>query len=82
MTEVELVEIRGILAKGKVEFRTATRARVLLLRAEGRRPNDVAELADVDTSTVFRICERYEQGGLGTALMDAPRSGRPRRFSP
>jgi predicted ArsR family transcriptional regulator len=82
VVDVDLIEIRGVLADGKVEFRTAKRARILLLRSEGMWPREVAERVGVNASTVFRACERYEQGGLVTALMDAPRSGRPRRFSP
>jgi hypothetical protein len=34
-----------------------------------------------DTTTIWRVCERYRQDGLQAALYDAPRSGRPRVFS-
>lgn len=82
LAEIDLVEIEGILRDGRVEVRSARRARVLCLRAQGVGPTEIAQLVSLDPATVWRICERYEQGGLGEALLDAPRPGRPRSFPP
>jgi transposase len=41
----------------------------------------VADALDCDRHTVGQWRERYVAHGL-TGLQDAPRSGRPRRFSP
>jgi hypothetical protein len=40
----------------------------------------VAAKVEQDPATVWRVCERYRQGGLPAALYDAARSGRPRTF--
>jgi hypothetical protein len=37
---------------------------------------------DLERTTVWRVCQRYQDDGLSAALYDAPRSGRPRFFSP
>jgi hypothetical protein len=37
---------------------------------------------DQERTTVWRVCQRYQDEGLSAALYDAPRSGRPRVFSP
>ncbi|WP_395825824.1 helix-turn-helix domain-containing protein [Archangium minus] len=44
----------------------------------------VSELADrlgLDRTTIWALCRRYETLGVDVVL-DAPRSGRPREFSP
>jgi hypothetical protein len=51
------------------------RARVVLAAAAGRRTGEVAQEAGCDVSTVWRICRRYERGGLSGLLAD----GRCRR---
>jgi hypothetical protein len=42
----------------------------------------LGEKVEQDPATIWRVCERYRQGGLEAALYDAPRPGRPRVFSP
>jgi hypothetical protein len=42
----------------------------------------VAALHQCDPATVWRLCRRYERGGLGRLLDDLPRFGRPQRISP
>jgi hypothetical protein len=61
----------------------ARRALILLGRATGEQSLAVLEdKVEQDRTTIGRVCARYETGGLDTALYDAPRSGRPRVFSP
>lgn len=78
----EHVEIlRQNLRTGKTEFRTARRSQILLLRAEGLAPTDVAARLGCGRATVWRIETRYRSEELA-ALEDRARPGRPREFSP
>ena len=77
------VRLLELLRDGQTPLKVARRARILLGRATGEQ--SIAALEDKveqDRSTIWRVCARYEEGGLETALYDAPRSGRPRMFSP
>lgn len=61
----------------------ALRCRIVLMAARPEQPTNqqVADALDCDRHTVGLWRERYVLRGL-TGLQDAPRSGRPRRFSP
>jgi hypothetical protein len=57
-------------------------ARIVLAVAAGERVCDVASRLECDRATVWRICRRYEEGGLKRLLVDDPREGRPQEISP
>lgn len=57
-------------------------ARVVLAIAAGERVSEVASRLDCDRATVWRICRRYERGGLTKLLRDDSRLGRPQEISP
>src|SRR5436190_23056297 len=57
-------------------------ARIVLAVAGGERVRDVAWRLECDRATVWRICRRYEQGGLTKLLLDDARVGRPQEISP
>jgi transposase-like protein len=61
----------------------AFRCRMILRSAAPDRPSNVQVATEMDCErhTVGRWRQRYLTHGL-TGLQDAPRSGRPRRFSP
>lgn len=71
-----------LVRAGKTENRVARRAKILLLADEGHHNTAIAQRVGVERHTVQRVRRRYGQQGLDTALHDAPRSGRPRVFSP
>lgn len=72
-----------LLRDGETPLRVARRALILLGRANGKQSiAALEEKVEQDRTTIWRVCERYETGGLDAALYDAPRSGRPRVFSP
>jgi len=78
--EVFLCEL---LRDGRTPLKVARRAQILLNRNdEQQRVVFLGEKVEQDAATIWRVCERYRQGGLEAALYDAPRSGRPRVFSP
>ena len=71
------------LAHGRtLPFATVQRARIALAVADGQGIQEVATLHQCDPATVWRLCRRYEQGGLPRLLEDLPRCGRPQRISP
>jgi hypothetical protein len=72
-----------LLRDGHTPLKVARRAQILLSRSdEQQRVVRLGEKIDQDAATVWRVCERYRQGGWEAALYDAPRSGHPRVFSP
>lgn len=63
------------------QWRTATRAVMVLLSAAGMPAADIAELLHYDPATVRRWIHRHSHEGLA-GLPDRPRRGRPRLGSP
>ena len=76
----DITELQALLRDGYTPQRVARRARILLARAGAERVEAVAARVGQNSATVWRVCERYRQGGLQAALYDAPRAGRPRTF--
>ena len=74
--------LHELLHDGRLGQCVARRARILLCRAGDQRVIQVADKIGQNSSTVWRVCDRYRQDGLEAALYDAPRSGRPRVFPP
>jgi hypothetical protein len=75
--------LHELLSDGQTPWQVARRAQILLNRNNPQqRVVLLGQKVEQDTATVWRVCERYRQGGLSAALYDAPRSGRPRVFSP
>ncbi len=74
--------LQELLRDGQTPHKIAGRARILLARADPQqRVILLGDKVEHDPTTIWRVCERYRQGGLDAALYDAPRSGRPRIFS-
>jgi len=72
-----------VLRDGQTPLKVARRALILLGRANGQQSiATLEEKVERDRTTIWRVCERYEDGGVDAALNDAPRSGCPRVFSP
>lgn len=77
------IVLRKLLRDGHTPLKVARRAQILLNRNdEQQRVVFLGEKVEQDTATIWRVCERYRQGGLQAALYDALRAGRPRVFSP
>ena len=75
--------LQELLQDGQTPLKVARRAQILLGRTDKQeRVILLGEKVEHDTATIWRVCERYRQSGLQAALYDAPRSGRPRVFSP
>ena len=75
------VFLQILLRDGQTPFKVARRAQILLGRTDKQqRVIALGDKVEHDPATIWRVCERYRQGGLDAALYDAPRSGRPRFF--
>lgn len=75
--------LRALLCDGQPPLRVARRAQILRGRTdEPQRIVWLGEKVEQDAATIWRVCQRYRRDGLQAALHDAPRSGRPRVFSP
>ena len=69
----------GGIARTRTEMaRRVDRARMLLAKAGGESAASIAARLGVDPNTVRLCVRKYRDGGLGAALADAPRRGRPR----
>ncbi len=79
----DTIYLHELLSDGQTPLQVARRAQILLNRNNPQqRVVLLGKKVEQDTATVWRVCERYRQGGLSAALYDAPRSGRPRVFFP
>lgn len=76
----ELRSLTSIISRGATTARTQTRARILDLLHRGQHPEAIASLLKVSCQTVFNVKRRYLTGGLGVALFDRARAGRPVRI--
>jgi transposase len=80
LRDAERAELRALLNKADVSAVIATRARIVLWRAEGRPKKDIAKLAGVSRPTVDLWLSRYATDGAA-GLIDRPRSA-PRERVP
>ena len=62
------------------DYRIARRARIILLRAEGKSYNEIGNELGIHYNTAKRWIKRFEKDGIN-GLYDLPRPGRPRIFS-
>jgi transposase len=76
----QVTELRSLINSRDVPATVATRARIVLWRAEGRRRNETAALAGVSLPTVDRWISRYAEAGVA-GLTDEYR-GAPRAQVP
>lgn len=75
LTEEERSYLLDMLKKGVDRARKLTRARILLLSAQGKTDRFIATVLEVSTQTVRNIRKRFAEEGLEAALNDRPRPG-------
>lgn len=80
LTAKDVTAMQRLLRNGQTPQRVAQRVRILLARAGEARVAQVAAKVELDPTTIWRVCQRYQHGGLEVALYDAQRTGRPRTF--
>ncbi|MBW6455889.1 MAG: IS630 family transposase [Trueperaceae bacterium] len=79
--EAEDEALRAIVRAGTSKQRAVTRARIVLLAAEGVANTRIAKQVGVSLPTVLLWRSRFAEHGLD-GLQDAPHPGRPRVYGP
>ena len=59
-----------------IQAQTVNRARILLLKADGARIDDIADKVGMNRKSVMLCISKYQDGGIDNALFDAPGRGR------
>lgn len=59
-----------------VQAQVVQRAKMLLLKADGKATNEIADKLDVNRKSVMLCLRKFEEGGIDNALYDAPGRGR------
>jgi transposase len=75
LTDEERLYLLDLLKKGEAKARMLTRARILLLSAEGKTDPWIADALKVNPQTVRNIRKRFAEEGLEAALQERPRPG-------
>jgi len=78
----DLAILQGVARARQLAWFQVQHARIVLAVAAGEPIQAIAARLECDPATVWRICRRYEQGGLKQLLLDEPRLGRPQEISP
>src|SRR2546430_16218002 len=78
----DLPRLRRIARRVPLPYFQVQRARIVLAIAGGEAVPPVAARRECAPATVWRLCRRYEEAGLGALVAEPDRSGRPERISP
>ena len=78
----DLPILRAVARARRLAWFQVQHARIVLAVAAGESIEAIAARLECDRATVWRLCRRYEQGGLTALLVDEPRAGRPQEISP
>lgn len=76
LTESDKKYLETLLRSRTEQAQIVQRARVLLLRAEGLAQSDIADKVGININSVKLCLNKYKDGGIENALMDAPGRGR------
>lgn len=80
LKEQERRELERLSTSGVCSVRTLQRAQVLLALDRGVLDIDITRVLGIDRTRIWRIRKRYVEKGLGRALVDRARPGRPREY--
>ena len=76
ITETDKKELKNILKKRTIQVQTSNRAKILLLKAEGKTIDETAEETRVNRKSVMLCLKKYKEGGIKRALYDDEGRGR------
>jgi transposase len=80
LSDEEYIRLRQHVRDGRKSARTINRARILLLSDEQVSDEEICQQLDVGRTTVYRVRQKYHEGGLALALQEKPRSGAPSKI--
>ena len=81
LSEDEKVQLEKMTRKYTAPYFSIIRARIILLAAQGLSNEVIADQVDLPRQIVSKWRKRFYEKRL-EGLADAPRTGRPARFSP
>jgi len=70
----DLPILQAVARARHLAFYQVQHARIVLAVAAGEPVHSVASRMECDPATAWRVCRRYEQGGLSALLADGRRS--------
>ena len=76
LTETEREYLETQTRARTIQAQTVSRARILLLKADGCSIDDIADKVGVNRKSVMLCLNKYTDGGVENALFDAPGRGR------
>lgn len=76
LTPDENTELMKVVKTGEASARKINRARILLLAAEGKTDQVIADVLKVGVRTVERTRQKFVEEGMQIALHDRPRPGK------
>jgi putative transposase len=84
ITSDEQIELERLVRARTTAQQLATRARIVLLAAEGLSTEEIARRLRLDVNTARQWRARWPSrvGSVAERLADAPKSGRPPRITP
>ena len=82
LADADTPVLRAVARSRRLAWFQVQHARIVLAVAAGEPTRAIASRLECDRATVWRVCRRYEQGGLTRLLLDDPRVGRPQEISP
>lgn len=82
LADVDTPILKGVAHSRRLAWFQVQHARIVLAVAAGEPIRAIAARLECDRATIWRVCRRYEQGGLKGLLLDDPRPGRPQEISP
>lgn len=69
-------QLETIMRTRTLQAQVVSRARILLLKADGDSVDTIAEKVDLNRNSVLLCLKKYNAGGIENAIYDAPRRGR------
>ena len=76
LSDEERNQLETIMRTRTLQAQIVSRARILLLKADGDSVDTIAEKVDLNRNSVLLCLKKYNAGGIENAIYDAPGRGR------
>ena len=76
LSDEDRERLESIAKARTLQAQIVTRARILLLKADGESVDTIADKVDMNRNSVLLCLKKFAQGGVENALSDAPGRGR------
>ncbi len=74
--EEERKLLESLVRSRTAQAQVSTRARILLLKADGKKIDEIADKVGLNRNSVLLCLKKYSEGGIENAIYDAPGRGR------